>query len=244
MSTLPTLEAKYHRTKLSSNGKEVKMRPYTTGEQKQVMLVRETAKNDNDLYKTIIELVRNCVSYVDGTPVDATELFQVDFEKLFYDLRAISDGEDLPFTMKYTNDAGIECECNQTINTQTDLVITGTNWEKLIKITDVIAIKFRQVTMRDILSISNYDSLSDTEKVFTLMGNCVQHIIDGETIIKDYTQDDLKVFIESIPSNIFKKEIVTFFSETPKLVCTKKFICEGKDEPVTVTAEEVRSFLS
>ena len=58
---LPKIKQIYHRTKLFSDNKEVKFRPFTVGEQKQIMVIKETKKKESDLYKSIIDLTQGCV---------------------------------------------------------------------------------------------------------------------------------------------------------------------------------------
>ena len=77
---LPKLKQAWFKTKLLSTGKEVRFRPFSVGEQKRVMLVRSTSKNDIELYKAIIEMAQNCVEGVD-TPLEEKrpKLLNVEF---------------------------------------------------------------------------------------------------------------------------------------------------------------------
>ena len=63
-----------------------------------------------------------------------------------------------------------------------------------------------------------YDVLSDTEKVFTMMENCVYEIHDGETVhnIIDISKKELAEFFDSMTQDMFEK-VQEFFNTMPKL---------------------------
>lgn len=238
MATLPTIKPMFQRTTLLSSGKEVKIRPFNIGEQKQIILAKETAKNDIDVYKAVIDLIRGCAE-----GVEPLELYQPEFEKLFYDMRSISDGNELEFTLRYKDDSGLEKDCIQKINTQTELVLSGKNFESIIDVDKNIKCKFRQVKIKDLMSIGGYTTISEESKVFKILSYCLDTVYNGQEVITQFTIEDATAFIDSLPDKVLR-EIVKFYNEAPSLECTKTFICEGRKEPVKLSREEVRSFLS
>jgi hypothetical protein len=246
---LPQVPQVYHRTKLLSTGQEIKLRPFTVGEQKSVMLVRETMKEGQEMniYKAIVDLVSGCIegNTPDNKKIDVYGMYQVEFEKLFYDLRSISDGDEFTFTIPYKKDNDEkDYTCEQTINIQKDLVLVNeNNFQTTININKQLAIKIRQVKIKDLLSIENFSQLNDVNRISKIINLCIEAVINGEEVLTQFAPEEIGHFIDQLPDVILKK-ISKFFENTPALICTKEFMCPGKSETVKLSKEDIRSFLS
>jgi len=167
---LPKIEKKYHRTKLISNNKEIKFRPFTIGEQKQIMLVKETAKEEINIYKAIADLVQNCTE-----GIEVLNLYNVDFEKLFYDMRTIADGSILPFNLNCTNKECKHKNEDMSINTQEDLKLSNKSFLKEVKVKEYPNLVFHigQPKLKDNFIVETNKYKNDNQKAFDLMVYCI-----------------------------------------------------------------------
>ena len=85
----------------------------------------------------------------------------------------------------------------------------------LVQLTDKISLVMKYPTLN---ATMGYDALSDTEKVFAMMENCVHEIHDGEDVhnIIDISKKELVDFFDSMTQDQFVK-VQEFFNTMPKL---------------------------
>ena len=83
----------------------------------------------------------------------------------------------------------------------------------------------------------------DVEKTFDLIGQCINKVYNGETIHErtDWSQDELKSFLESMTSKQFK-DVQEFFETMPKLSYDVKFQNPKTKKDNTLTLEGLQSF--
>ncbi len=240
---LPSLEQKYFRTKLVSNNKEVQFRPFTIGQQKQVMVIRSTTTNEIDVYKAVISLVQDCVK-----DITVEDLYIIDFEKLFYDIRTASDGSIIKFSYVCQNDIGEErkAKCEHTnefeLDVNKDVKISSKVFTKQIKIDGTsIMINLRQHKLKDLFIIEGKKYDSDELKALDSLIYCIDSVIEGEKIIRDFTHEEITKFVESLADK-YLTELKKFYENAPKIEVEKKFKCEKCGQDVAVGKEGVGSF--
>jgi len=247
MSSLPKLEKQWNSTKLIQSGREVKFRPFTIGEQKEIMLIKSTIEEDNDnikLYKAIIDMVENCVE-----DLKVIEMYPVELEKLFYDIRSVADGNILKFKMPCKND---ECkekdnfyQAELEVNTRDDFKLSDSVFTKKITIPyqskPTVAV-FRQPNLKDVFKINEKEYSSDNERGFDIPNFCLEKVLVGEESFTDFTYDDAKQFIDSINDANVLKEIIDFYKNQPKLVCAKDLYCDKCEKVINFDKENVTSF--
>lgn len=235
---LPKIEQKYYRTKLFSNEKEIQFRPFTIGQQKDVMIIRETAKEDIQIYAAIVDMLQDCVR-----DVQIKDLFVVDFEKLFYDVRAVADGNKIEFMYKCP-DAKCKNENHFVVDTRTDFEVTSKNFNTQIKIEEhKIIINLRQHKMKDLFLLENKKYKTDDEKILDSMVYCIESVVNGEEVIKDFSYEDAVQFINSLPSTYLSK-MVKFYENTPAIKCNKEFECDKCKTKINIKSSDVKSFLA
>ena len=93
---LPKLDTPIYETKLISNGKTVKFRPFLVKEQKLFLMAMES-NDPKDIVNTIKQVLTNCIL---NDEINVEELSSFDLEYLFMQLRAKSVGEIV--NLKYT----------------------------------------------------------------------------------------------------------------------------------------------
>jgi len=211
---LHKVNKKWNTTNLLSNGKEIKFRPFTVGEQKNIILVRQTKKKDAHVWKAIMDLVQECVE-----GIKIKDMYSVDFERLFYDIRSVSDGEtielDLPCSGKSKDDDGkeIKCDCKipATLNINDDLELSNkTNFIKKIKLIE--------------------DGIVLTSS-------------KGNETNKPETHKEAIDFIDSL-STKYMKDISKFFQNAPAIISNKEYVCPSCDTKNKLTDKDIKGFLS
>jgi hypothetical protein len=236
---LPKIKTKYHTTTLFSNDKKkIKFRPFTIGEQKNIMMVRETTDDIADVYKAIAQLTNECVE-----GIDVLDLYTVDFEKIFYDMKTVADGSVLPFTLECMDkECGHKSEGFE-INVQNDFKLSSTEFETILDIKEAgIKVHVRQPKLKDNFTIESKTYKNDDEKALDLMVHCISKVVQGEQVFTDFTFKEAKEFFNSLPQGYLDK-LVKFFSNTPSITTDKQFFCEKCNKEIILNKNDIKLFL-
>ena len=92
---LPILETAKHTIEIPSTKEEVEFRPFLVKEEK-ILLQAQTTEDVNEITKVVKDIIRVC-SFEKVNPNDLTIY---DMEYVFLQLRAISIGENIEFSIK------------------------------------------------------------------------------------------------------------------------------------------------
>ena len=240
MSSLPRLKEKWFSTKLYSDGRDVKFRPFTIGEQKQLMLVKETAERPVDTYEAIVDMVGNCVK-----DIDIKTLYIIDLQKIFYDIRSIADGNEIKFSMKCEN-----AECGHTndfiLDTKKDFKLIGKTFTAQYDVGNNIKVSFRQPTVNAMLTVEKRQFESDTEKALFTFATCLYQVDNAGQVLnygQDFDVTDAVEFLDQFDSTVLKS-LTTFTSDAPKINVIKEFVCIKCEHKKLFSPGEVDSFLS
>lgn len=217
---LPKLndKPKYELT-IPSTGKKVKYRPYLVKEEKILMMALESGDKQSAL-NAVIDTIEACVS----GQVDRNDLTIFDIEYMFIMIRSKSVGE--------VSEVGIKCTSCSTVNEisiQLDNVHVEKPDNKLseIELSDTISLKMKYPSFSDVSSLEGKD-LSNTEKVFHLIGKCLESVTtdDEHILIKDTPEAEVTEFIESLSSSQFMK-VKDFIEKIPSVEKEVKFKCKS-----------------
>jgi hypothetical protein len=238
---LPIVQKKYYTTKLFSSGKEIKFRPFTLGEQKVIILAKSEGKTETEVFKIAIDMLSGCV---DGC--DIYQIPLVDFQRLFYDIRTVSEGNLIKWKMTCKND---DCkkESEQEVDIKRDITIANKeNFLLEYKIPDtVIALRFKQPSVEDVIKVQGLE-ISQEEKAFVLMPLCMYEVLEGEEVQRAGTDYDLKSaseFLESLDGETINA-VSNFFKDSPAMEIIRPFECPHCKTPNQISREQVASFFS
>jgi len=235
--TLPVIEKKWYKTKILNTKKEVKFRPFTVGEQKKIMLTK-TKNPDNTflLYEATMEMVNDCVENI-----DVKDLFPVQFESLFYEIKSISDGDILDFSL--------ECpKCKKisklSLNSKNDIAVENEkNYKLTLNIPEAkITADFQHLKMKQAIELESKKYDIKEEKGFDAIVKCLKNVKESDKVHTDFTPKEANTFIESLPSNAFKT-LTDFFKNAPALIVTKNFSCKHCETKFEFEDKSVKSFL-
>jgi hypothetical protein len=229
-------EPKY--TKFILNSKEIFYRPWNTLDEKNYLLLNEDKDNitEEDLYEI---LIKPCIKNPEKLKLTLNER-----KILMIEIRKKSLGST--FNMKYN--CG-KCKKVNEITCSLDSVIKYKKLEsKEILVTDEdtgteYIFKINEPVSSNLLKRLNSNTSSSIDYLFTELLVHIEYIVINSIKNDTFTYDELKDFMDSLPSNMFDK----IFSEFQKCKETLRFevehyclMCNNKN---TVDLEGIPGFL-
>ncbi|PCJ96792.1 MAG: hypothetical protein COA52_00875 [Hyphomicrobiales bacterium] len=233
---LPKINQPSYNIYLHSIKKDVSYRPYTTGEEKVLMMISES-KDPKFIAKNIKEIMQNCILDPD---VDVGKLASYDVENLLLKIRAKSAGEII--NVKYTDPDTGEEE-NFEINIEELDVTFDDEHEYDIKINEEVGIKMVDLTFEKVLKyqsiIEEAGENANAEITFSTILDCIEYIYDKEEIYKvgdNITQEELTEFVENLVG--ISKKLYKFIQTRPTVIHELK-LKSGKTKVIS----DFKSFL-
>lgn len=226
---LPVLETPTFELTLPSTKQTVKFRPFLVKEHKILLSLEKTgAKN---IVKTIKDLIDVCTF----NKLEVSKLPNYDIEYVFLNLRAKSIGELVDIT--------VTCDCDEKIKTFIDLnklKIENENkiTSNIVEINENLKIKLRFPNFEEMMDI--YENV-DTEKVFEVIGKCVDEIHEGDKIHNEFTTEELNKFILSLTKKQFNN-IENFFVNLPKVTYDNEVKCDKCNNVNKIRLEGIEHF--
>jgi ribosome-associated translation inhibitor RaiA len=207
---LPILETATYELTLPSADVVIKYRPFLVKEEK-VLLQALESNDDVEIKNAICDIVSTCTF----GQVNARAIPTFDLEYIFLQIRAKSVGEIAKVRLKCPDDN--ETHVNHEIDlSKIDVQVDDEHTNEVV-VNDKIKIIMKYPTIDTVDPKVNVEGMK-TQQVFDMITNCIHSIIEGEQEhnVKDYTQDDLNKFIESLDRQAFNK-LNKFFETMPQL---------------------------
>lgn len=201
---LPKIEVPVYTVKIPSNGKEIKVRPFSVKEEKLLLMAAET-NNIDDIVSTSKQILNNCLISGD-VDIDKLPFFDIDF--LFIFLRAKSVGETVDVSLTCNNTLENGNRCGHTFPTKMDInnceIVTDDSLEWNIKLDKVSGVKMKYPNYA---LIKNLEGVNELDKKTTIIINSIEHIYDKNGVYssKDYSSQELKEFVEGLTEENYKK---------------------------------------
>jgi len=216
--SLPIIGVPKYETVLPSTGQKILFRPFLVKEEKILLLAME-AGDKKAQNRALKQIIKNCV---DGDlKVDSLPVF--DIEHLFVQIRGKSVGEVLEPIVVCPS-----CSASGKLRINLSDIDVGKIQETPFKImiNDNLGLTVVYPNMEVVESISSTLQDSNTETIFAILGKCIEMIFDNEKTYnpKEYSQKEMSDFIESLPSDSFKK-MIDFVSEMPRVQKNVNFRC-------------------
>lgn len=217
---------------IPSTKKAYKYRQFLVKEEKALLIASES----NDI-ATKIDTVKSIIKSCSKTPIDVDSLASFDIEYLFLQLRAKSIGEQIILPFRCDENHGEEDNKKALVNVQINIedlqVEFPVEHTNKIELTDTIGIVMRYPRFDDLKIIEQANTETDIDLLFSVIIRCIDYIYDEDTIhyAKDYSSEDIRVFIEGLTSKQVKG-IQSFFRTLPSIhldidykcpVCGKEF---------------------
>lgn len=215
-------KVKYHTFSITipSNKKKIKFRPFVVGEEK-ILLIGQQSGDKKDMYEAVKQVIVNCAI----NDIDLARLAPFDLDYIFIKLRAQSVSNMVE--VKY-----LDPEDEQEYSIQIDLNKIEVTFpeaaaDPMIQVDDTIKVKLRYPTIEtmDEVMESFAGEEPDAAKLADLLIiKSIEMIIDGEEIYpsEEATIEELQVFVDSIPSEPYKK-VKAFFDAAPSIRHTVQY---------------------
>ena len=223
---LPKIQHPLFELTIPSTKQKIKFRPFLVKEEK-VLLLAQESNNVEGMVNAIKQIISNCV--VEDIKIDKLPSF--DIEYIFIQIRANSVGETAKLQI---TDKELEKPLLVDVDLREIKVQWQENHKQHIDITNDISIDMKYPTYDDVLKLSTGTEENDAvaNQTFDMIINCIDKIYSGEnqeTIheLKDYTDEEAKEFLESLPADAFK-DIQQFFDTMPKLQHTIEYKVKDK----------------
>lgn len=239
--SLPVVQYPLFDVAIPSIKKTHKFRPFTVKEQK--LLYQSNIIDSSSVLDLVIQIIKSCS--IDNFDVDSLKMFDIDY--IFLALRARSVNELIPVNYVCRNKVSEDKECGVITKLHLNInlveVIYPENYiDKLIvKISDTIGMKLFYPTVKQLRSGSperKGDGVFVISDSFVF--NCIECIYDSDSVMipnKDFTEEDLSVFLETLPIQVIG-DINRFFNQLSPRVTLKHMVrCTscGHEEEVQIT---------
>ena len=231
--SLPVINTPTYELEVPSTKEKIVYRPFLVKEEKILLMAMEEEK-DAQLNRALKQVVNNCTC----EKVDVGKLPLFDLEYIFLRIRAKSVGEvaTVSVLMEDDNETYVPVE----IDLESIEVQFSEGHTNKISLTDDISIEMGYPTFE----FMNFKA-EDTEvnQMFDIIGKSIERVYEGETVYEraDFSKKDLKVFLESLTTEQFKK-VQEFFESMPRLKHTLEIENPNTKKKNTVTLEGLQAF--
>ena len=242
---LPKIDVPTYETKLISNGKTVKYRPFLVKEQK-LFLMAAQSTDEKETVDVVKQVLNNCIL----SDIDVDDLPTFDLEHLFMQLRARSVGEvvNLKYNCNNTvkDDKDEEKVCGSLVKFDLNILdikpIIDEKHSSKIEINDKLGIMMKYPTLSLIKDAGNLAN-EDVDTVLNVIVSCIDYIYDADQMYyaKDSTKEELLEFIEGMEQEDMEK-IQLFFTTMPKIAKELDFKCKKCGYEETITVQGIQNF--
>jgi len=242
---LPKIDVPTYETKLISNGKTVKYRPFLVKEQK-LFLMAAQSTDEKETVDVVKQVLNNCIL----SDIDVDDLPTFDLEHLFMQLRARSVGEvvNLKYNCNNTvkDDKDEEKVCGSLVKFDLNILdikpIIDEKHSSKIEISDKLGIMMKYPTLSLLKNAGNLAD-EDVDTVLNVIVSCIDYIYDADQMYyaKDSTKEELLEFIENLQQEDMEK-IQLFFNTMPKIAKELDFKCKKCGYEETITVQGIQNF--
>jgi len=185
---------------------EAKIRPYTTGEQKTLLLTSK--ENQSAVANSVLNLIHVCS---EGT-LSKKKLSELPFQDIFYiftQLNVQSTGSEKRVKLPCSNkDCGIDIPV---IINAANAQLDKTEYDTMVKFNDTSGVKMRlpnlEISLRMTSIKNSTEGLDEFNAIVSCIADCIETIIIDDDIqnASDNSHKDVVEWVESLPSTYFTK---------------------------------------
>lgn len=229
---LPRIDLPLFELTIPSTNKKVKFRPFTVKEEK-ILLIAQESNDPKQMVLAIKQILNNCLQ-----GIDVNTLATFDLQYILLNIRAKSVNNEVTFNIK-------DPDTNETIELVIDIndieIKRSPDHNKIIKITDTIALQMRYPTIEYIEELDP-EKKKSSDDLFNIMVECIESVVDGDQVykLKDFTQQEVADFLDSLTADVAMR-IKKFFDTMPVMRYEKKYKNKNGVEK-TFVAEGMETF--
>ena len=233
---LPKVKSIVFEIRVPSNGKVLKMRPFTVEEEK-ILLTAASSESQKFVVENIKQVINNCIIDAPaGFDIDDLAIF--DIEYLFVNLRGKSVGNKIELVVEEDGK-----EYKGVVDVDKIEVVIPEGHEKIIKVDDEISIEMKYPTVDMTTKI---DDEKNVDKMLDLFAACIHKVITDDEVLqsgKDFDDKELKEFMMSLPSGVFEK-MAQFFQTIPRIEANVEFISKDGSMKIEKTLKGMADFFT
>lgn len=236
---LPRIIAPTYELELISLNKTITYRPFLVGEEKILIIAKET-EDPEQIANAVKTVLSNCI-LTEGVNID--ELATFDLEYLFLNTRCKAVGEIVELNIICPDDGKTIVPVS--INLDDIKIIVDKNHTKDIKLNETYTLRMKYPSIDQFLKINfNLDKISNSD-TFDILLSCIEQIYTEEEswVASDYSKKELEEFVDSLSKKAFEK-IKEFFKTIPKLTYEFKVLNPETKKKNTIKLEGLKSFLA
>ena len=200
---LPKIELPVYDFTIPSNGKTIRVRPFTVKEEKLLLMAIES-KTASDIIASVKQVINNCI--VKGTvSIDKLPFFDIDY--LFIFLRAKSVGETVEVNITCNNTLEDGMRCGKVFPHKMDIakceiVNPADQPSKDIKLDKSKGVIMKYPSLEILKKINK--GFEDPDNVIDIIIDCIDVIYTDTEMYyaKEQTREELREFVENLTSQI------------------------------------------
>lgn len=229
---LPKIDLPIFELTLPSTGEKIKYRPFTVKEEK-ILLVGQESEEPAQQILASKQVVNNCL--IDK---DISELAMFDLEYILLVLRSKSVDNTVKFSV---TDPDTEEKVPLELDLDKVIITRDEEHSREIRVNQDYVLYLKYPTIDQLIKMMEMDQ-KDPLVNYTVMVSCLDKIASEDEVysFKDYTQEEIDQFMESLQGDIVKK-IEKFFSTMPKIRHEIKYKNKN-DVEKTFVIEGMRTF--
>lgn len=220
--SLPKLSRPTFETTIPSTKERITFMPFTTGEEKTLLIANET-KKERDILRAMLDAVQRCVVTEN---FNANTLTMTDLEYLFMMVRSKSAGETAELMVSCKNE-----KCSEIIrfhiDFENDIEITKSDTKKQFDLTNDLKLEVRIPSVHAVLQSKALDDFrSDVEKSFDMLELTLHMVVQGDEIhrFEDHTPEEISTFVNEMTADQLSK-ITSFVEQRPVMHYEKLIKC-------------------
>jgi hypothetical protein len=208
---LPVINQPTYTVELPSIKQEVEYRPYTTGDEKKLIMVSQS-EDPKFISKTIKDVLQGCIL---SPGISISSLKSYDIELLMIRIRSKSSGEII--TVNYKDDKMDKAKSIK-INLEELEVTFPEDHQYTIEINDTVGLRMKDLSFEKVLSYQIQGNMSQAELAYKTIVDCIDSVYNGDEVGKigvDIQKEELEKFIENIPG--MSNEFFKFLNTMPSI---------------------------
>lgn len=205
---LPKINTPTFELKQPSTGDTLKYRPFLVGEEKLLLIARESGER-KDVYDAVKQIVQNCVL---DESFDVNKIPTFDLEYIFIQLRSKSVSNVVEFYI--TDQAGVQHDLTLDLDTVEVTFPEGHDNKIMIDDTTGLIMKYPTPAISDIIA----GMTSGVQVEYTTVKNCIDTVFTEDEVYPwaEASDEEQENFLNVMPTPIYAK-IEKFFDTMPQI---------------------------
>lgn len=220
---LPKIDFPTYTLKLPSSGKEISVRAFNVREEK-LSLIASQSGDEAEIINTTKQIINNCM-LSEKIDIDRLPFFDIDYIYIFLRAKSVSDSINVNFECNHVDDSGNRCSHVFPVKIDiSDVEVINNTLSKTISLASNVSVKMKYPSYA-VMKLINPTGNPIDNKVSVICAS-IDQIVDKDKVYttKDFTQGELKEWVEKLTQEQFKK-LELFIDNFPSFHIKTKATC-------------------